>query len=120
MHVEVGEQLFDAEAGRGLGAVDHRHDLDDHDVADQPTARLAFAALRTRVDQTRAFLTDTLAALAGAGFLANILPTGTFGTMLSGGTVPLLNAAVGVEVASGVIVLLAGFLDQLHRTEAAA
>ncbi|MBV9919998.1 MAG: sodium:proton antiporter [Pseudonocardia sp.] len=69
---------------------------------------------------TAVFAATGLAALAGAGFLANVLPTGTFGTMLSGGTVPLLNAAVGVEVASGVIVLLAGFLDQLHRTEAAA
>jgi len=33
--------------------------------------------------------------------------------------VPPVNAAVGVEVASGVIVLLAGFLNQLHHTEAA-
>lgn len=32
-------------------------------LAEQPTSRLAFAELRTRVDQTRAFLTDTLAAL---------------------------------------------------------
>lgn len=32
-------------------------------LAEQPTSRLAFAALRTRVDVTRAFLTDTLAAL---------------------------------------------------------
>jgi len=68
---------------------------------------------------TAVFAATGLAALASAGFLANVLPTGTFGTMLSGGTVPLLNAAVGVEVASGVIVLLAGFLDQLHRMEAA-
>jgi multicomponent Na+:H+ antiporter subunit B len=68
---------------------------------------------------TAVFVATGLAGLATAGFLANILPKGTFGTLLSGGTVPLLNAAVGVEVASGVIVLLAGFLDQLHRTEAA-
>jgi multicomponent Na+:H+ antiporter subunit B len=48
----------------------------------------------------------------GAGFLANVLPTGVWGSLLSAGTVPLLNIAVGVEVASGVIVLLAKFLDQ--------
>jgi multicomponent Na+:H+ antiporter subunit B len=49
---------------------------------------------------------------AGAGFLANILPTGRFGQLVSAGTVPLFSVAVGVEVASGVVVLLAGFLEQ--------
>lgn len=50
--------------------------------------------------------------LGGAAFLANTLPLGTFRSLPSGGTVPLLNAAVGIEVACGVVVLLAGFLDQ--------
>ncbi|GHF59428.1 hypothetical protein GCM10010218_46180 [Streptomyces mashuensis] len=50
--------------------------------------------------------------LAGSAYLANVLPHGTFNTMASGGTVPLLNAAVGLEVASAVVVLLAHFLDQ--------
>jgi multicomponent Na+:H+ antiporter subunit B len=52
---------------------------------------------------------------AGAGFLANVLPTGVWGSLLSAGTVPLLNIAVGVEVASGVVVLLTKFLDQALR-----
>ncbi|GAA1206329.1 acyl-CoA dehydrogenase family protein [Pseudonocardia alaniniphila] len=38
----------------------------DQSLAEQPASRLAFAALRTRVDLTRAFLTDTLSAL-GSG-----------------------------------------------------
>ncbi|MEU7133629.1 MnhB domain-containing protein [Streptomyces sp. NPDC046261] len=50
--------------------------------------------------------------LAGSAYLANTLPHGTFTAMASGGTVPLLNAAVGMEVASGVVVLLAHFLGQ--------
>ncbi|MDX6316367.1 MAG: multicomponent Na+:H+ antiporter subunit [Streptomyces sp.] len=50
--------------------------------------------------------------LAGASYLANVLPHGTFNTLSSGGTVPLLNAAVGMEVACGIVVLLARFLDQ--------
>ena len=50
--------------------------------------------------------------LAGAGFLANILPTGTFDQLVSAGTVPLFSIAIGIEVASGVVVLLAGFLEQ--------
>jgi multicomponent Na+:H+ antiporter subunit B len=51
-------------------------------------------------------------AAIGSAFLANVLPTGTTGELLSAGTVPLLNGAVGIEVASGTIVLLAKFLEQ--------
>ncbi|HVM67019.1 MAG TPA: MnhB domain-containing protein [Acidimicrobiales bacterium] len=46
------------------------------------------------------------------GYLANLWPGGSFGQLLSAGTVPLLNIAVGIEVASGVVVLLAKFLEQ--------
>ncbi len=52
------------------------------------------------------------AVLAGSAFLADVIPNGSVGNLFSGGTVPLLNGAVGVEVASGVAVLLAKFLDQ--------
>lgn len=55
--------------------------------------------------------------LCGTSFLANFLPYGTFNTLASGGTVPLLNAAIGVEVACAVVVLLAGFLDQALEIE---
>ncbi|MER6090493.1 MnhB domain-containing protein [Streptomyces bluensis] len=50
--------------------------------------------------------------IAGGAYLQNVLPLGTFGQLSSGGLVPVLNAAVGVEVGSGLIVLLASFLDQ--------
>lgn len=50
--------------------------------------------------------------LAGSSFLANVVPKGTFGELLSSGTVPLLNGAVGIEVASATVVLLAKFLEQ--------
>ncbi|MBV8933115.1 MAG: sodium:proton antiporter [Kutzneria sp.] len=50
--------------------------------------------------------------VAAGGFLVNMLPYGRFGDLFSAGTVPLLNLAVGCEVASGVIVLLAQFLAQ--------
>ncbi|MFC9634905.1 MnhB domain-containing protein [Streptomyces mirabilis] len=56
--------------------------------------------------------------LAGGSFLANtVLPYGTFNTLSSGGTVPLLNAAIGMEVASAVVVLLARFLEQAVEIE---
>ncbi|ATL32556.1 MnhB domain-containing protein [Streptomyces formicae] len=57
-------------------------------------------------------LVGVVGLLAGASFLANTLPHGTFNTLASGGTVPLLNAAVGIEVACAVVVLVSRFLDQ--------
>jgi multicomponent Na+:H+ antiporter subunit B len=50
--------------------------------------------------------------LAGVAYLANVLPFGQLGQLASGGLVPVLNAAVGLEVGCGVMVLLAQFLDQ--------
>lgn len=51
-------------------------------------------------------------AIAGLGFLANVISKGSFAQLFSAGTVPVLNGLVGVEVAAGVVVLLASFLDQ--------
>lgn len=54
-----------------------------------------------------------LAGLASsAAFLANDLPLGTTGALLSAGTVPLLNIVVGFEVGAGLVLLLARFLAQ--------
>ncbi|MFI2612660.1 MnhB domain-containing protein [Kitasatospora sp. NPDC018619] len=69
------------------------------DVADALAAG-AFAAL------------GLVGLVQGAGYLANTLPLGTFNQLSSSGLVAVVNAAVGVEVASGVVVLLAHFLDQ--------
>ena len=57
--------------------------------------------------------------LASGSFLANFLPEGVLGTLFSGGTVPLLSGAVGIEVASGISVLLARFLRQATFLQAA-
>ncbi len=67
---------------------------------------------------TAAFAALGIAGIIAAGaFLTNVLPFGTFGSLLSAGTVPVLSIAVGVEVASGVIVLLAKFLEQALRVQ---
>jgi multicomponent Na+:H+ antiporter subunit B len=50
--------------------------------------------------------------LAGGAFLDNVLPLGEPGALLSAGTIPLLNLAVGLEVASGFVLLLTEFLEQ--------
>lgn len=60
------------------------------------------------------------ALLAGDAFLANWLPLGTTGQLASAGTVALFNVAVGMEVASALVLLLAKFLDQalvVHRRD---
>ena len=53
--------------------------------------------------------------LVGGAFLVNFIPLGKFGELFSGGTAPLLSGAVGVEVASAVMVLLSKFLEQAIR-----
>ena len=45
-------------------------------------------------------------------FLDNWLPLGTFGSLLSAGTVPVLNGVVGIEVGAALVLLVARFLDQ--------
>ncbi len=49
---------------------------------------------------------------AGGLFLQNVLPLGQTGTLLSGGTVPLISLAVGFEVAAGFALLLRAFLEE--------
>lgn len=53
-----------------------------------------------------------LGVAAGATFLANVLPLGQPGALLSAGTIPVLNLAVGLEVAGGFVLLLYEFLEQ--------
>lgn len=49
--------------------------------------------------------------LLGAVFLENFISPGKSG-LLTGGTIPLSNAAVGLEVAGALIMILSEFLDQ--------
>ncbi|MEU6117545.1 MnhB domain-containing protein [Streptomyces sp. NPDC047117] len=62
-------------------------------------------------------ITGAAGLLAGTAYLTNVLPFGTLNSLASGGTVPLLNAAIGMEVACAVVVLLARFLDQAVEIE---
>jgi multicomponent Na+:H+ antiporter subunit B len=60
-----------------------------------------------------AFLLLALGTLVAAGAtLQNDLPLGTSGNLLSAGTIPVGNIAVGVEVAGGVALVLAEFLER--------
>lgn len=59
----------------------------------------------------------TLVAIGGLVFgvavMDNVLPTGTTGSLLSGGTVPVLSVAVGVEVTAAATLILSEFVDQM-------
>lgn len=50
--------------------------------------------------------------LAGSEFLFNFLPLGSTGTLLSGGTIGLLSAIVGIEVAGAFTLIFSEFMDQ--------
>jgi multicomponent Na+:H+ antiporter subunit B len=61
-----------------------------------------------------AFVLIGVAGLVVSGaFLENFLPLGHAGDLVSGGTIPLLSIAVGLEVAGGFVLLLSEFLTQL-------
>ncbi len=49
---------------------------------------------------------------AGATYLQNLLPLGSKGTILSGGTIPLINASVGLEVTGGLVLVLTVYLEE--------
>jgi multicomponent Na+:H+ antiporter subunit B len=57
-------------------------------------------------------LIGLLGLLVGAAFLSNVVGLGVSGNLISGGTIPLLNLVVGVEVAGGFAILASEFLDQ--------
>jgi multicomponent Na+:H+ antiporter subunit B len=49
----------------------------------------------------------------GVAVMDNVLSFGTTGSLLSGGTVPVLSIAVGVEVTAAVTLILSEFVDQM-------
>jgi multicomponent Na+:H+ antiporter subunit B len=69
---------------------------------------------------TAAFAALGFAGMGGTGsFLANFLPMGSFGQLLAAGAVPLFNVAVGLAVASGCVVMLAKFFEQVFLVQKA-
>ena len=50
--------------------------------------------------------------VAGGAYMQNVLPLGRTGSVFSAGTVPLINLAVAIEIAAGLVILLTTFLHQ--------
>lgn len=66
-----------------------------------------------------AFAVAGLAAMAaGAPFLANLLPLGKTGSVISAGEIPLLNIAVGIAVSTGLAVLFGEYLEETREPDA--
>lgn len=82
------------------------------------TVRLKRAGTMAALEVTEAlgaaaFLALALGTLVAVGAtLQNALPLGSAGMLLSAGTIPVGNVAVGVEVAGGVALVLAEFLER--------
>jgi len=56
--------------------------------------------------------------LSGRGFLTNVLPLGQLGDIRAGGTIALINAFVGVEVAAAFALLVTEFIAEIEQKEA--
>jgi multicomponent Na+:H+ antiporter subunit B len=50
--------------------------------------------------------------LAGAAFLENVLPLGQTAKVFSAGTLPIINLSVGLEVGTGLLLVMWEFLEQ--------
>ncbi len=85
-----------------------------------------YGALRALAPTGRIDLADALGAagfvvvgaaalLVGLPYLQNVAPLGPVGTIYSGGTIPLIDLAVGLEVGSGFLLILSEFLEQTLR-----
>ncbi len=51
--------------------------------------------------------------IAGGAFLDNLLPFGTFGTLTSGGTIPVANWCAGLEVTAAFVLIFLEFLEEI-------
>lgn len=51
--------------------------------------------------------------LFGSAVMANFLPLGMTGSLLSGGVIPVLSVAVGIEVTAAMTLILSEFADQM-------
>jgi multicomponent Na+:H+ antiporter subunit B len=59
--------------------------------------------------------------VAGEQFLRNVVPLGKAATLTGGGTIVLLNLTVGLEIATGFVLLMIAFLDEaLERRKRAS
>lgn len=57
-------------------------------------------------------LTGVVSCVFGMKFLQNFLPLGQTGDVFSGGTIPLISALTGLEVAAGFVLLMISFFRQ--------
>ena len=57
------------------------------------------------------------ALIAGSAYLENVVDLGTKGTLAAAGTIPILNAAAGLEVVAALVLLFHEFLEEVMYPE---
>src|SRR6266508_4516759 len=57
------------------------------------------------------------ALIAGSAYLENVVDLGTKGTLAAAGTIPILNATAGLEVAAAMVLLFHEFLEEVIYPE---
>ena len=98
--------------------------VDEEERAGEQHAAGQVAAVRRVRPVSLVEVTDAVGAAAymlvaiaglvfGVAVMDNVLPLGTTGSLLSGGTVPVLSVAVGVEVTAAVTLILSELVDQM-------
>jgi multicomponent Na+:H+ antiporter subunit B len=55
--------------------------------------------------------------IAATAYLENVIGLGTTGTLAAGGTIPILNAATGLEVAAGLVLIFHEFLEEVMSSK---
>jgi multicomponent Na+:H+ antiporter subunit B len=50
--------------------------------------------------------------VVGSAYLANVIGKGQAGSVFSGGTLPVMNVLVGLEVVAGITLVLYEFVEQ--------
>ena len=60
-------------------------------------------------------LVGLLGLVLGGAFLENVLPLGKTGSLLSAGTIPVINLFVGLEVTAGFALLFSEFLEETRQ-----
>jgi multicomponent Na+:H+ antiporter subunit B len=55
--------------------------------------------------------------IAGGLYLENLISLGTTGTLAAGGTIPILNAASGLEVTAALVLIFHEFLEEVMSSK---
>ncbi len=83
------------------------------------TVPRGFIEVSEAIGATSYILMGGACVFAGGLFLQNVLPLGPYGSVISGGMVPLIDLGVGLEVSGGLSLGLLAYLEELMEAKEA-